>query len=67
MANEVFTNNEIVFAKTPKEFKQLIDYYINNPNERLSYMQSGLPVLAAINSGNDLEYIINNNRKYWIN
>jgi len=41
MANEVFTNNEIVFAKTPKEFKQLIDYYINNPNERLSYMQSG--------------------------
>ena len=41
MANEVFTNNEIVFAKTPKEFKQLIDYYVNNPNERVPYMQSG--------------------------
>ena len=31
----------------------------NIPGKFLSYMQSGLPVLAAINSGNDLEHIIN--------
>jgi glycosyltransferase involved in cell wall biosynthesis len=31
----------------------------NIPGKFLSYMQSGLPVLAAINSGNDLENIIN--------
>ena len=31
----------------------------NIPGKFLSYMQSGLPVLAAINSGNDLEDIIN--------
>ena len=34
----------------------------NIPGKFLSYMQSGLPVLAAINSGNDLEHIINNNK-----
>ena len=31
----------------------------NIPGKFLSYMQSGLPVLAALNSGNDLENIIN--------
>ena len=31
----------------------------NIPGKFLSYIQSGLPVLAAINSGNDLEDIIN--------
>ena len=34
----------------------------NIPGKFLSYMQSGLPVLAAINSGNDLEHIINSNK-----
>ena len=34
----------------------------NIPGKFLSYMQSGLPVLAAINSGNDLEHIINRNK-----
>jgi len=34
----------------------------NIPGKFLSYMQSGLPVLAAINSGNDLEHIIKNNK-----
>ena len=34
----------------------------NIPGKFLSYMQSGLPVLAAINRGNDLEYIINSNK-----
>jgi len=31
----------------------------NIPGKFLSYMQAGLPVLAVINSGNDLEHIIN--------
>ena len=31
----------------------------NLPGKFLSYMQSGLPVLASINPGNDLEEIIN--------
>ena len=34
----------------------------NIPGKFLSYMQSGLPVLAAINSGNDLEHIIISNK-----
>jgi glycosyltransferase involved in cell wall biosynthesis len=33
----------------------------NIPGKFLSYMQAGLPVLAVINSGNDLESIINDN------
>ena len=41
MANDVFTNNEIVFAKTPAEFKQLVDFYIKNPDERLKHMKTG--------------------------
>ena len=41
MANDVFTNQEIVFAKNPKEFKKLIDYYINHPEEREPYIQRG--------------------------
>lgn len=41
MANDVFTNNEIIFAKTPTEFKQLVDFYIKNPDERLKHMKTG--------------------------
>ena len=41
MANDVFTNNEIVFAKTPKEFKQLIDHYLKNPEKRVEHIQAG--------------------------
>ena len=41
MVNDVFINGEMVFAKTPEEFKQLVDYYIKNPDERLQYMKAG--------------------------
>ena len=34
----------------------------NIPGKFLSYLQAGLPVLASINSGNDLEEIINRER-----
>ena len=41
MANDVFTNEEIVFAKTPKEFKQLLDYYISDPSKRKKHIEAG--------------------------
>ncbi|MGA0936306.1 MAG: glycosyltransferase, partial [Pseudohongiellaceae bacterium] len=34
----------------------------NIPGKFLAYMQAGLPVLATINAGNDLEVVINQNR-----
>ena len=34
----------------------------NIPGKFLAYMQAGLPVLATINAGNDLEVMINQNR-----
>ena len=41
MANDEFTNNEIVFAKTPEEFKTLIGYYIEHPEKRIQHMEAG--------------------------
>ena len=41
MANDVFTNDEIIFAKTPEEFEQLIEYYVNHPEETLPYVEKG--------------------------
>lgn len=41
MANDVFTNNEILFAKDPKEFKTLVDYYIANPEKRNPHIEAG--------------------------
>ena len=41
MVNDVFTNNEIVFAKTPEEFEKLIKYYINNPEKRIEHIKAG--------------------------
>ena len=34
----------------------------NIPGKFLAYMQAGLPVLATVNAGNDLEQMINDNR-----
>ena len=41
MANDVFTKEEIIFAKNPKEFKTLIDYYIKNPDKRNRHIEAG--------------------------
>ena len=41
MANDVFTNEEIIFAKTPEEFETLIEYYVNNPDERMKHIEAG--------------------------
>jgi len=33
--------DSIVYAKTPEEFKEKVDYYLNNPEERQKCIQSG--------------------------
>ena len=35
---KIFSNNEIVIAETPEEFRDMILYYVNNPDERLPYI-----------------------------
>lgn len=47
MAEDVFNNGEIVFAKTPDEFHQLIEHYVNNPDERLSYINKGYETVMS--------------------
>ena len=41
MANDVFNNGEIVYAKTPKEFETLCEFYSKNPDARKPYIQKG--------------------------
>ncbi|MAF25664.1 hypothetical protein CL634_08860 [bacterium] len=41
MSQDIFTNDEIIFAKTPKEFETLVKYYVNHPEEREPYIQRG--------------------------
>ena len=41
MAEDVFNNDEIVFAKTPEEFEDKIRHYLRNPEERLPYIKRG--------------------------
>jgi hypothetical protein len=35
---KIFSNDEIVIAETPEEFRDAVIYYINNPEERLPYI-----------------------------
>ena len=39
--SEVFDNGEIIFAKNPKEFRDLIYHYKENPKERKSHIKKG--------------------------
>jgi spore maturation protein CgeB len=41
MEEDVFTNDEIVFAKTPEEFHELVDHFVKYPNERIPYIKRG--------------------------
>ena len=41
MANDVFTNEEIIFTKTPEEFEKVVEYFVNHPDERLPYIERG--------------------------
>ena len=41
MAKEVYTNDEVVFAKTPEEFHELVEHFVKYPDERIPYMKRG--------------------------
>lgn len=41
MAKDVFNNNEIVFAKTPEEFEELVKHFLRFPEERTVYAKNG--------------------------
>jgi spore maturation protein CgeB len=41
MDKDVFTNDEIVFAKTPEEFEELVLHYLKYPDERLPFIKRG--------------------------
>ena len=41
MSKDVFTNDEMLFAKTPEEFETLIEYYVAHPEEREPYIKRG--------------------------
>ena len=46
MVNDVFTNDEILFAKTPEEFRQLINFYVKNPEKRMKHIKAGYELVA---------------------
>jgi spore maturation protein CgeB len=41
-ANDIFTGNEVVFTKTPQEFKEQVKFFVAHPDERLPYIERGL-------------------------
>jgi hypothetical protein len=41
-AKDIFINNEVVFAKTPQEFKDKVKYFVAHPSEREDYIKRGL-------------------------
>lgn len=40
-ATELYPDGEIIFTKSPEEFKEKIDYYLANPDERLKVIEKG--------------------------
>ena len=41
MVNDVFTNDEVVFANSPQEFQELVEHFIKYPKERQAYINRG--------------------------
>jgi hypothetical protein len=41
-ANDIFTNNEVMFARTPEEFRYNVRYFVNHPEDRLPYIERGI-------------------------
>ena len=41
MAEDVFDDDEIVFAKDPEEFFELVNHYLKYPDERIPYIHRG--------------------------
>lgn len=40
-ATEIYNNGEVIYTKSPEEFKEKIDYYLENPEERLKIIEKG--------------------------
>lgn len=38
---KLFNNDEIIFAKTPKEFEEKVDHYLSKPYERIRHVVKG--------------------------
>ena len=47
MAEDVFDEDEIVFAKDPEEFVELINHYLKYPDERIPYINRGFHKVVA--------------------
>ena len=47
MADEIFTNEEVIFAKTPKDFEKLVDYYTRHPEEREGHIEAGFKCVMS--------------------
>jgi len=41
MKEDIYTNDEVVFANTPEEFHELVNHFVKYPNERLPYIRRG--------------------------
>ena len=41
MAEDVFKDGEVLYAKSPQDFLDLIDHYIKNPEEREEHIEKG--------------------------
>jgi spore maturation protein CgeB len=41
MMEDVYTNDEVVFASTAEEFQELVHHFVKYPNERLPYIRRG--------------------------
>ena len=39
---ELFDVNEMAVANSPNEYQEMFEHFLNNPKERLSYIQSGM-------------------------
>ncbi|MEE8403842.1 MAG: glycosyltransferase, partial [candidate division Zixibacteria bacterium] len=39
---ELFDENEMAVASSPQEYKELFEYYLNNPDQRLPFIQNGM-------------------------
>ena len=39
---ELFDANEMAVANSPQEYREMFEHFLNNPNERLPYIQNGM-------------------------
>ena len=39
---ELFNDDEMAVANSPREFHEMVDYFLTNPNKRLPYIRKGM-------------------------